>query len=1145
MIFTDAQLKIIRRLRRSHLGLSARDVARSVGLPVHVVNRELLALQEQDYVSLLHLKWSVRNGVPLPEEIVPRAPAAPPIAPPPPSNYTTRPQQAKQRIDRNRSAWRDFRNLCEYYAECVRLDQRVPINGKAEDEDQEIVCLPHHLPNQSTFHLKVPQSWNLWAREASKRKDSYLFLGYPLHRFQWRDSASKADVIFCSPVFMTPCRFEIQGTELSIEATGSIRINEGWLERRLKNLDERRSFIQLCGRQESDGGLADSAPETWVEVANLLSHYYPDWLQERLNPVQLTADGRLKDLKYDGVYNRAMLVLPKSWKYTKRLHSELMKLANERTDDEIDRSALTRLFPRSDEQKSTRVPLEPASSLVVAGAITPGLNREQTEACEAAAEAALSVVVGPPGTGKSRVVQATLAQQAISGSNALFASRNHQALEAVVPRVNALTDPWSIMLRLARPFGSPLDASLLTAIAELVAIGGDGNSENVPSERDRLRQKIDSKHELRETIDRIAEVRESLNALIADFDDSIEDVPSADLREKLHKPGNAATSGEIDAAIAAIDAACQPRSFWRRMVDVLWRRRPKMSAEQGARRIDQAFRSWLDPRKKWPLAPAPGQPETLAFFRQALQFLRPMAVAKNCLIAIDEQRKMLQALTPFAEAITQELNLSKEIETICSERLRALARNVGVGLREEERQQLAEVLAASRNRSDLDTDADERKLSRALHRIYPVLLKHFPLAATTNLSIGRDIPLEPALFDLLVVDEASQCDIASAIPLLFRARRAMVVGDPMQLPHVTTLAAPTDKQLRTQFRLGAIEFERFSYRTVSLFDLAASSPFVSSRTTLRQHHRCHPDIADYCSEAFYKGGWTVLTERGRESGLKWTHVDDDCRGAPGGGVTSEKQIVAVVEELHRLSAANYVGSVGVVTPFRQQANRIRDRAFSTLPPESLERWRLLVDTADGFQGDERDIVLMSLPGGTQMPSGSKNFLVQGPNRFNVAVSRARRLLHVFGDDRWADSSGVRHIAQLWSRCRLAMSHRAPAELPIRKDLIGPVWEPKLAEAMREAGIKFQQQYPSGGRYLDFAILSDAYKLNVEVDGEAYHRSERGERVASDLERDQILIANGWTIVRFWVYELREDLLACIARIHAQMRILEQNTDPWT
>ncbi len=157
----------------------------------------------------------------------------------------------------------------------------------------------------------------------------------------------------------------------------------------------------------------------------------------------------------------------------------------------------------------------------------------------------------------------------------------------------------------------------------------------------------------------------------------------------------------------------------------------------------------------------------------------------------------------------------------------------------------------------------------------------------------------------------------------------------------------------------------------------------------------------------------------------------------GGGAISELQIQAIVQELKRLENEDYGGTIGVVTPFRQQANRLRDRIFQEFAKARLDSWRMLVDTADGFHGDERQVVLMSLPGGAQLPVGSKAFLANGPNRFNVAVSRAKQLLHVFADETWGRSCGIKHIQNLHERCEQSrLLADANASLPCRSDLVG-------------------------------------------------------------------------------------------------------------
>ncbi len=1136
----DAQ-KVLQRLSSRSSGLSTRDLARLLSMRPTDVNQALLSLQASGQVALRGNKWfslgaradfasnayasaarSVRNRDDEPRPEVRRALA-------PDADHDPEPPLSRA-IDRRQSRWAVFRRLCDYYAESVRLDQRSSISANADDEFESIVCLDGAIPNSSRIQIRTRDTWHKWTRKITA--DQYLVLGYPIQRFRWRDTANAQDVDFISPVYVQSFRLRIEKTVLDLEAVGSIRINEGWLERRLKNVDERRAFIELCAIDlDTDDGTNQT---NWSDCAQLLNHFYPDWCVERLDTNNTASTPSLTRLTKDGIYNRACLIAPPKSTYVKRLYRELLTLANDTPDNQLDQTALVHIFPHTPVDRPG--PAEPSvstdvSEIDVVGSQALSLNHEQMQATKAAATCGLSIIVGPPGTGKSRVVSAVLAQQALMNQSALLASRNHRALDAVVPRINAITEPWPLLIRLARAWNAPVDMSLHAAISQLVSSDLAGDLNHLTNVRAALARRISDHAVASRVVNEVGAKREALRKELFELQERLREVPepyreaSAIGYEQLPVPRELQ---EAVNALAEIPPFCWSlRWLW----NYITNRRRNAQGLADASRIDTAMRAVFDTQGTLPKPPSNDTNQLLPFYRQAMDSWMPLTRANEKALQVRSLRRDVDSLPTTNDACKAEHDAANEVERLSVECIQEIAQQTGSSITTAERCKLANILAAIDNRSALDSEADHRRWSVAMKTAFPIFRKHYPLIATSNLSVSRDIDLQPALFDLLVIDEASQCDVASVIPLLFRARRSLIVGDPMQLSHITSLSAATDRHLRRQFGVDDIDLERFSYRSTSMFHLANTSASVQSRVSLRQHHRCHPSIAAYCSSTFYKDSWTVLTQDTGKSGLQWTDIPDDSKSANGGGAISQAQIDAICDEVKRLQDSNYRGSLGIVTPFRQQANRIRDAVHAALPHDFIQASRLLVDTADAFQGDERDVVLFSLVAGNSLPAGSLHFLTNGPNRFNVAVSRAKQLLHVFGDLNWARTSAIRHIQSL-ANCydRERTERNRIIQAGFREDLVGPVWEPALATAMREAGLDFYQQYPACGRFLDFALFKHNLKLDVEVDGETHHRSANGERISDDIRRDQALSANGWTIIRFWVYELREDMARCVNAI---------------
>lgn len=426
--------------------------------------------------------------------------------------------------------------------------------------------------------------------------------------------------------------------------------------------------------------------------------------------------------------------------------------------------------------------------------------------------------------------------------------------------------------------------------------------------------------------------------------------------------------------------------------------------------------------------------------------------------------------------------------------------------------------------------AAERR--RVQDRALPQLLRHLPLWAVTNLSAGRALPLTPGMFDYVIIDEASQCDIASAIPLLARARRAVIVGDPAQLRHVTKLSQEREIHLLEANKLLASGIARWSYRSQSLFSVVAATPAVVSHL-LRDHYRSASAVVDYYNDAFYGGRLRVLTDEtrlhpppGQRPGVHWTLVEGPIVAAISGCHSPAEGDAIIAHLKSLLIERGYTGSIGIVTPFAEQAKRLTDRLAEHLPSDLIARAELGAFTAHQFQGDARDLILLSLCLGPDTPAGSRMFLAEGGNLMNVAVSRARAVCHVFGNLEAARQSGIPHLVKL-----VRASEQSAVADPTRARFESP-WEETLFNALKARGIACIPQFPLAGRRLDLAVLGPRGKLDVEVDGDRYHRDASGRRNSSDLWRDHQIRGLGWQVKRYWVYQLREDLNGCVDDIIA-------------
>ncbi len=448
--------------------------------------------------------------------------------------------------------------------------------------------------------------------------------------------------------------------------------------------------------------------------------------------------------------------------------------------------------------------------------------------------------------------------------------------------------------------------------------------------------------------------------------------------------------------------------------------------------------------------------------------------------------------------------------------------------------------ALSAARGSSFSDDVRTMLVQELPKSLTTVFHCFPCWAVTSLSVKRFLPLLPGLFDLALIDEASQSSIPSAIPVLFRARRAGIIGDPSQLRFVSRMTADREALLRRELGLSSLADLRFTFAENSIYDLASGSPSATP-FLLDCTFRNTGAIAEYSNQLFYGGRLQVGTDgtKLRTPGITpgsilWQNVRGMlCRGEGQRSFWCPEEVQKVVKIVKKLLLSDhYNGTIGIVTPFREQARRIEDKLQVSGIPQDLQRNAcLLSDTAHGFQGGERDVIIFSLCSGNGLTDGAFKFLRENPNLFNVSVSRARAILYVVGNREWAADCGIPHIALLADTEKL---HPRPQRKPVWYPYESP-YEKLLAEALERFGLHPLPQVPVGYRRLDLALRDESHpecRLDIEVDGEN-HRDAWGRRKSDDVWRTLELNAAGWKVIRFWTFEIRDNLRGCTGRIQRE------------
>jgi very-short-patch-repair endonuclease len=353
------------------------------------------------------------------------------------------------------------------------------------------------------------------------------------------------------------------------------------------------------------------------------------------------------------------------------------------------------------------------------------------------------------------------------------------------------------------------------------------------------------------------------------------------------------------------------------------------------------------------------------------------------------------------------------------------------------------------------------------------------------------------------------------------------------LSFIPQLGQAQDRNLMQAQGLPASRMGRFAQSRRSLFDFASRVP-GARRITLRHQYRSAGPIVDYISDTFYGGQLQtshdphgLVVPKGAKPGIAWEDVP--APAVPQAGNVNPAEVATIVRHLRKLLVDDeYGGSIGVITPFRAQVVALENAIAAAVDKPKQMACDLKVGTVDGFQGQERDLILFSPCVGPRSPQSGMTFFQKDTRRLNVAISRARAVAIVFGDLGFARTGQSKALGKLATIATEPRTRRG-------EGVFDSDWERKVYHALKERGLDPQPQYEIAGRRLDFALFgANGTKLDLEVDGRRWHESPDGRRKTSDLWRDHQLKSLGWRVRRFWVDELSRDMEGCLDRVEQDL-----------
>lgn len=455
----------------------------------------------------------------------------------------------------------------------------------------------------------------------------------------------------------------------------------------------------------------------------------------------------------------------------------------------------------------------------------------------------------------------------------------------------------------------------------------------------------------------------------------------------------------------------------------------------------------------------------------------------------------------------------------------------------------------------------------------------FPVIIAGIREFGEFMPLVPQLFDVVVIDEASQVSVAQALPAILRAKKVVVLGDSKQFANVKSANASiaTNEKYRSNlvnFFERTVTKDAATLQRLTMFDVKKSvlefCGLASSYTImLRKHFRSYPELIGYSSKTFYDGQLQAIKIRGVpiEDVVRFDLVS--LEGHPVSRSTNAAEASFIVDRLVEFLDLDDPPTVGVITPFREQHTFLTKQLFSHARANDFEdRLRLKVMTFDSCQGEERKVIFYSMvasPGndalayvfpaavGFDSAAVEEKLKVQ---RLNVGFSRAQEciwVVHSMPIEMFKGSiaQALNYYAQV-SKAKTGSAEQTDQSSPMEAKVLHWLRSTSFVQSQHE-NIEILPQFPIGDylKQLDPTYQHPAYRVDflvtcrtpknvvqiiIEYDGWEFHFKQGGNvhlgnhvryQNDSDIERQLTLESYGYRFIRINRFNLGKDPVATL------------------